>query len=93
MLTHASQTIFCPASNSWGNAGMWLCHFTMLLYHIIMLKKILEVLNVPYKQSTVLQQHVQVSLLWYLPKYWPQEYKKIFKSPKFEGGSASVIEN
>ena len=29
----------------------------------------------------------------YLLKYWQQEYKKIFKSPKFEGGSASVIEN
>ena len=72
---------------------MWLCHFTMLLYHIIMLKKTLEVLNVPYKQSTVIQQHLYVSSLWYLPKYWPQEYKKIFKSPKFEGGFASVVEN
>ena len=29
----------------------------------------------------------------YLPKYWHQEYKKIFKSPKFKGDSASVIEN
>ena len=66
---------------------------TMLLYHFIMLKKTLQVFNVPYKQPTVLQQHLQVSLLWYLLKYWPQEYKKIFKSPKFEGGFASVIEN
>ena len=29
----------------------------------------------------------------YHPKYWQHEYKKIFKSPKFKGGSASVIEN
>ena len=76
---------------------MWLCYLTMLLYHFIMLKKTLQVFNVPYKQSTVLQQHLQVSLLCffcqYLPKYWQQEYKKIFKSPKFEGGSATVIEN
>ena len=50
---------------SWGNTVMWLCYFTMLLYHFIMLKKTLQVLNVPYKQSTVLQQHLQVSLLWF----------------------------
>ena len=50
-------------TDSWGNTVMWLCYFTMLLYHIIMLKKTLQVFNVPYKQSTVLQQHLQVSLL------------------------------
>ena len=49
--------------DSWANSVMWLCYFTMLLYHIIMLKKTLQVFNVPYKQSTVLQQHLQVSPL------------------------------
>ena len=57
--------IYGGVYDSWGNAGMWLCHFTMLLYHIIMLKKTLQVFNVPYKQPTVLQQHLQVSLLWF----------------------------